>query len=299
MFAKNHFGSQTRSDAMHLHMGLPCPIQMENDTSRQGYGLYRVQVDLMTHSLLRKKNLVFLMDALWGTDYEQDKPLKWQINPFNNKHSSSVFASLDNVAIESVGYDFLRSEFTVARAAALGHNAYVQMRGADDYLHQAADSLNWPSDIKYDPDSTGVHIYSLGVHEHWNNSTDRKYTRNLGTGNGIELIEVDQGIISGIADQGSRTPSYFELCQNYPNPFNPSTTVRYQILSSGYVTLKVYDILGRVAETLVDEAKGRGSYTVTFEGSKLSSGIYIVKLTVQPQNEMKKFTKTMKMLILK
>ena len=63
--------------------------------------------------------------------------------PFNNSWSSSVFASLDNVAIESVGYDFLRSEFTVARGA----GTYVQMDGVDDYLHQAADSTNWPAGI--------------------------------------------------------------------------------------------------------------------------------------------------------
>ena len=110
MFAKNHFGSQSRSSAGHLHNGLPCPAEMDyGDTSRLGYGLYRVQVDLMTQSLLRKKNLLFLMDALWAAAYEQDTPIKWQMAPFNNTYSSSVFVSLDNVAIESVGYDFLRS----------------------------------------------------------------------------------------------------------------------------------------------------------------------------------------------
>ena len=65
LFAKNHFGSQTQGDASHLHQGLPCPIEMENDTSRLGYGLYRVQVDIMTYSLIRKKNLIFLLDGLW------------------------------------------------------------------------------------------------------------------------------------------------------------------------------------------------------------------------------------------
>jgi hypothetical protein len=227
LFAKNHFGSQSRSSAGHLHNGLPCPAEMDQgDTSRLGYGLYRVQVDLMTQSLLRKKNLIFLLDALWGTAYEQDKPIKWQMAPFNNTYSSSVFASFDNVAIESVGYDFLRSEFTVARLSGLSGTeklAFVQMRGADDYLHQAADSTNWPAGIKYDPDSTGVHIYSLGVHEHWNNATDKKYTRNLGTGTGIELIDVEKGTITGVASQENHAPEYFTLYQNYPNPFNPTT----------------------------------------------------------------------------
>jgi hypothetical protein len=185
LFAKNHFGSQTGADASHLHNGLVAPRQDTTLSYRKGYGLYRAQVDIMSHSMLGKKNLMYLMDALWATDYEADVPLKWHMAPFNNDYCSSVFASLDPVAIESVGYDFLRSEFTVARG---GCYTVVQMDGVDDYLHQAADSLNWPSGIKYDPDSNGVHIKSLGTHEHWNNATDMKYTRNLGTGNGIELI---------------------------------------------------------------------------------------------------------------
>ena len=76
-----------------------------------------------------------------------------------------------------------------------GHYAFPQMRGADDYLHQAADSTNWPAGIKYDPDSTGVHIFSLGVHEHWNNPVDKQYSRNLGTGNGIELVSIPEDLV--------------------------------------------------------------------------------------------------------
>jgi hypothetical protein len=286
LFAKNHFGSQARSDASHLHMGLPCPIEMENDTSRLGYGLYRIQVDLMTYSLIRKKNLIFLLDALWGTDYEQDKPLKFQMAPFNNTYSSSVFASLDNVAIESVGYDFLRSEFTVARAQAIGHDAFIQMRGCDDYLHQAADSTNWPDGIKYDPDSTGVHVYSLGVHEHWDNATDKKYSRNLGTGDGIELIDVEQPYVTGIASQRGSTPEYFELYQNYPNPFNPSTTISYNINKNEIVNLSVYDVSGKLVRVLINnEFKPAGRYQVNFNTnninntSGLSSGIYYYRLS--------------------
>jgi hypothetical protein len=289
LFAKNHFGSQTRTSAAHLHLGLPCPIEMENDTSRLGYGLYRVQVDLMTQSLLRKKNLIFLLDALWGTDYEQDKPLKFQMAPFNNTYSSSVFASLDNVAIESVGYDFLRSEFTTARASALGHNAFVQMRGLDDYLHQAADSTNWPVGIKYDPDSTGVHIYSLGVHEHWNNATDKKYTRNLGTRNGIELKSVEQGTTTGVARQEILTPEYFTLYQNYPNPFNPTTKISYSIPANSKVVIKIYNIAGKEVETIENSVRSVGTYTVTFDAKQLASGVYFYKLTANNHSATKKF----------
>jgi hypothetical protein len=293
LFAKNHFGSQSRSSAGHLHNGLPCPAEMDQgDTSRLGYGLYRVQVDLMTQSLLRKKNLIFLLDALWGTAYEQDKPIKWQMAPFNNTYSSSVFASFDNVAIESVGYDFLRSEFTVARLSGLSGTeklAFVQMRGADDYLHQAADSTNWPAGIKYDPDSTGVHIYSLGVHEHWNNATDKKYTRNLGTGTGIELIDVEKGTITGVASQENHAPEYFTLYQNYPNPFNPTTNISYSIPTNSKVVIKIYTIAGREVETIENSVRSAGTYTITFDAKQLASGVYFYKLTANNHSATKKF----------
>jgi hypothetical protein len=284
MFAKNHFGSQTRGDASHLHLGLPCPIEMENDTSRLGYGLYRVQVDLMTQSLLRKKNLIFLLDGLWGTDYEQDKPLKWQLAPFNNTYTSSVFASLDNVAIESVGYDFLRSEWTAARGA----GTFVQMRGADDYLHQAADSTNWPAGIKYDPDSTGVHIFSLGVHEHWNNATDKKYSRNLGTGSGIELLGIEQSKITEIACQENSIPVNFTLHQNYPNPFNPSTIIEYSIPKSQRVKITVYDLAGKEVAVLENAERTAGSHRIQFDAKLLASGVYYYRMMTDNYSETKK-----------
>jgi uncharacterized protein (TIGR02145 family) len=71
---------------------------------------------------------------------------------------------------------------------------------------------------------------------------------------------------------------HFTLMQNFPNPFNPSTTIMYSIPYSQFVTLKIYDILGKEITTLVNEEKQRGNYQVEFNGSKLSSGIYFYKL---------------------
>ncbi|MBK7106263.1 MAG: DUF362 domain-containing protein [Ignavibacteriae bacterium] len=193
MFAKNHFGSHTRDGANHLHNGLMLPGET-GLTARPGYGLYRVQVDLMGHEILGKKNLVYLMDALWGTDHELNPPAKWQMEPFNNDWTSSVFASLDPVAIESVGYDFVRTEFTKERYPTSYENVVdvIQMDGVSDYLRQAADSSNWPEGIMYDPENDGTIIGSLGVHEHWNNSIDKQYSKNLGIGNGIELVKISK-----------------------------------------------------------------------------------------------------------
>jgi hypothetical protein len=186
MFAKNNFGSQGRGAASHLHGGLVNPT--EKDPYRQGYGLYRVQVDLMGHEWTGGKILVFIMDALYAGPEAVDPPTKWRLAPFNGDWTSSLFLSLDPVAIESVGYDFLRSEYTRDTPY-----SWVQMRGVDDYLHQAADPANWPKGIVYDPEKDGTPIGSLGVHEHWNNSTDKQYSRNLGTGSGIELVRAGAG----------------------------------------------------------------------------------------------------------
>jgi hypothetical protein len=249
--------------------------------------MYRVQVDLMTSKYLSGKNLLYIMDALWATSYELDIPRKWQMSPFNNTFMSSIFVSQDPVAIESVGYDFLRSEFTTAS----GQDASVQMPAVDDYLHQAADSLNWPAGIKYDPDSTGVHIQSLGVHEHWDNAASKQYSVNKGTGNGIELVKVS--VPTSVAKSNQAVPQDFMLYQNYPNPFNPSTAIKFYLSSDQKVSLKVFDIQGREIETLVNGNFSSGYHEVQWFTGGVSSGVYFCRLQAGT------FTETRKMIFAK
>ena len=86
----------------------------------------------------------------------------------------------------------------------------------------------------------------------------------------------------------SNVPKEFSLNQNFPNPFNPITKIQYVIPQNGYVSLKVYDILGREIQTLVNEYKNAGYYNVTFDGSNLSSGVYIYKLNAGAYSDIKK-----------
>lgn len=72
-------------------------------------------------------------------------------------------------------------------------------------------------------------------------------------------------------------PTKFEF-SNYPNPFNPTTTISYQLPEKSFVTIKVFDILGKEVATLVNENKSAGYYTINFDGSKLTSGVYIYTL---------------------
>lgn len=73
-------------------------------------------------------------------------------------------------------------------------------------------------------------------------------------------------------------PKEFSLGQNFPNPFNPSTTIAYNVKETAQVTIKVYDMIGNEVATLVDEVKPAGSYNVSFDASKLSSGVYLYKM---------------------
>jgi hypothetical protein len=84
-------------------------------------------------------------------------------------------------------------------------------------------------------------------------------------------------------------PASFALKQNFPNPFNPSTSINYQILVAGNVTLKVYDFLGREVSTIVNERKSSGTYEVKFDGSNLSSGVYLYQLSSGSFVDSKKF----------
>jgi hypothetical protein len=74
------------------------------------------------------------------------------------------------------------------------------------------------------------------------------------------------------------TPKQFNLSQNYPNPFNPVTKINFALPKQGFVTLKIYDITGREIQTLVSEVKQAGYYSVDFNGSSLSSGVYFYKI---------------------
>ena len=79
-------------------------------------------------------------------------------------------------------------------------------------------------------------------------------------------------------EEKPETPEEFALLNNYPNPFNPTTHIKFHIAQSGPVKLKVYNVLGKEIRMLVNEEKSPGDYEVNFDGSNLSSGIYLYVL---------------------
>jgi ligand-binding sensor domain-containing protein len=94
--------------------------------------------------------------------------------------------------------------------------------------------------------------------------------------------------ITGLNDKQIKLPTSFKLEQNYPNPFNPSTTINYQLPMTSYVTLNVYDILGREVKTLINEQQTAGNHSVTFNAEGLASGVYFYRIKTGEFNDVKK-----------
>ncbi len=91
-------------------------------------------------------------------------------------------------------------------------------------------------------------------------------------------------------ENGNNSPVSFSLSQNFPNPFNPSTMIQYSIPEAQNVELKVYDLLGREVQTLVNTVQNPGSYNVMFNAQNLSSGVYFYRLTAGSYTDVKKMT---------
>jgi hypothetical protein len=100
----------------------------------------------------------------------------------------------------------------------------------------------------------------------------------LGAYGGAGSFLLSGVMMIGVKNINTNTPDGFKLYQNYPNPFNPSTIIRFQIKDLRFVTLKVYDLLGKEITTLVNENLSAGNYEINFDGRELSSGMYFYKL---------------------
>jgi hypothetical protein len=271
-FAKNHFGSHTAEGSWKLHPGLH---RIDYDKPlREEYRSYRVMVDLMAHEHLGGKSLIYFGDMLWGTSYEHDPPMKFRMSPFNNDWSSSILLSFDPVAISSVALDIYQAEITEEDLSTKPPRyAYVRFPAVDDYLHQAASKEWWPNNIVYDPEGDGTEIGSLGVHEHWNNSKDMQYSRNLGTGEGIELIRIAQ------MKQTANVSKKIVKQVFFPNPFNDFI----HLSSAGISKVRIYSFDGKfiVEQTLnayeqINTSQFRkGIYIIEIENN---SGVFVQKM---------------------
>ena len=285
--AKNFFGSIWRPswvrfegwDPSNMHCSVAAFNFYEGEPLNQRcdqvpMGSYNALVDLLGHEHLGGKTLLYLMECMW---YKY-----WGGEPFNGDWASSLFASQDGVAIDSVVLDFLRSEGDVKAGT------------VDNYLHEAALAHDPPSGIAYDPEGNGSQLQSLGVHEHWNNSLKKEYSRNLGTGDGIELVSVGPGLATVVLEEhDTAQPEDFALEQNFPNPFNSATVIRFSLPRDEDVELSLYNLQGQKVTTLIAGVRQTGVHTVRWDGreesgQELTSGLYLYSLRTGTRVETRK-----------
>jgi hypothetical protein len=171
--AKNYYGITS------IHADWHKNVHDNFDQDRDGKDKYMTFTDYLGHKDLGEKTMLFLVDAIYANKYVAGIPsFKFQMTPFNNAWPNSLLLSQDGVAIDAVGMDFIINEWPDA----------PELKYCDMYLKESAMANNPPSGTFYDPERDGTRLPSLGVMEHWNNTIDKKYSRNLKTGNGIELI---------------------------------------------------------------------------------------------------------------
>lgn len=148
-------------------------------------------------------------------------------------------------------------------------------------------------------------LISTDMGESWSDISDgitESYTHimclyvkgtNLFAGTTTGLWKRPLSEITGVSSKTNNAPSFYSLNQNYPNPFNPVTNITFSLPLESYVTLKVYDVLGKEVAALVNEKLNRGNYSRQFNASGLSSGVYFYRLQAGS------FTETKRLNILK
>ena len=188
LLGKNHFGSIAGPSELHAVM----------NTNRDAKPkTYSPLVDLAASPTLGKKTILYMLDGLYSARKHSSYAVHFPNAPFFNKifpytnpeWPSCILASLDCVALDSVGLDILYSQTKNNIDVENENRPWMLIReNADDYLHEMAIPGNAPSGTKYVQE--GKPVASLGVHEHWDSDETRRYTRNLNPkkGKGIELV---------------------------------------------------------------------------------------------------------------
>jgi hypothetical protein len=173
--AKNYFGCTNIESDWHKNAHSSGFSQ-----NRDGLHTYSIYPEYLGHKNLGGKTMLFLIDGIYSNKFVNQTPAsKWKLAPFNNNWPCSLFASQDGVAIDAVVLDFALAEWPDA----------PDMMYSDYSVNESALADNPPSGTIYDPERDGTRLTSLGTSEHWNNATDKKYSRNLNKkGKGIELV---------------------------------------------------------------------------------------------------------------
>lgn len=256
--------------------------------------------------------------AQWIASYEKFYPIctemsvtELDVNPGSGTPSSST------LQMQANQYAMLFKLF-VERSHGSGRGKIVNVSkdGLNDQYAFVANASLWDSQNKCKPAfyaavDVGIHYNGLDslisyantlkqieyTSASWSNFTtamtsaktarDQNYSPSLSAAEGLYLarqslttaIQNLVKVVVSVDDFDQRLPAFFALNQNYPNPFNPTTTIHYQLPTESFVTLKIFDMLGREIASLVSEVQPAGVHRVVWNASKGSSGVYLYRLS--------------------
>lgn len=154
---------------------------------------------------------------------------------------------------------------------------------------QTIDSLAYDDQAPWPPEADGLGATLELVNPASDNALGTSWKASLGHGSPGKKNTVSTAVDM---KHNSSLPGSYALAQNYPNPFNPTTTIEYQIARSGFVSLKVFDVLGQEVATLFEGGREPGTYSAVFNGNNCANGIYLCRLTVNNFTDTKKLVLT-------
>jgi aminopeptidase N len=135
----------------------------------------------------------------------------------------------------------------------------------------------------------------------FNDSLAQQFTFRISEKPTNVLIDPDNWILKTAYSNADAPPGQYSLQQNYPNPFNPKTSITFRLPVRSQVTLRIYDVLGRVVATLIDDQRGAGLYNVDWNSTDEASGVYFYRLTAKPKSNQQvgDFVQVRKMVLIK
>ncbi|MFA6541150.1 MAG: T9SS type A sorting domain-containing protein, partial [Bacteroidota bacterium] len=255
----------------------------------EGAGAYTLQLaaDSSFSSIIATTNLLY--DTVWtASNLEGQHDYYWKVKGSNfvgegtysipwkffvGTPSTPLLASPGNY-LTNVDYDTLQFSWNKSTA---GESYHLQISTTSDFSTTVVDTLNY-NDTSYV--LTNLKAYTV---YNWRVNS----TNGIGTSLWSTVFRFRTKNVTSVFDF-AQTAQTFELRQNYPNPFNPETKIRFSIVESNYSILKVYDMLGSEVATLVNEELPAGTYTVSFNGGNLATGVYIYRLLSGKYAETKK-----------
>jgi len=272
-----------------------------NFTEISGNYPFRSPCDVMV--MHDSSNVIFVADGVTGSGlgyiFKSDNGgVNWK-QVQSNASSSEIPALCNSVFDKSVMYATNWSGGAIYKTTNYGDNWF---------LLRTNPSSGWAADIcREDPTFVLTGSYGSSTFLSLDSGTTFS-TVSISGGSGAGELALERGFVIDMRSGGAfklnvnysvvtdvqenistNVPTKFNLYQNYPNPFNPSTNIKFDIPSNGFVQLKIYDMVGKEVSTLINENRNAGTYEINYNAANLTTGVYFYKLEFGGRSEVRKF----------